>query len=187
MTSVLIVYAGDWGSTKKMAEAIAEGVNSVKDSKAIIKTAEVVADQDMISADGIMVGTPVHMGSMDWRVKTFIDKVCGGLWMKDALVGKVGGVFATGSGYGNAGGGAELTLLSLLNNFAELGLLIVPLPKNTPGYFKGGLQWGPYGRSMGEKMEQTGLPEERLEAAKNHGANVARAAAALKGNKIFGG
>ena len=185
MSKVLIVYASDWGSTKKMAEAIAKGVDSVKGSQAIVKTAEEVLAEDVTAADALVVGSPVHMGSLDWRVKTFIDKVCGGLWMKDALVGKVGAVFASGGGFGNAGGGVELTMLSMLANLAELGLVIVPLPKNTAGYAKGGLQWGPYGRSMGENMEQTGLPEDRLEAAIQHGVHVARAAGALKGNAIF--
>jgi NAD(P)H dehydrogenase (quinone) len=97
----------------------------------------------------------------------------------------VGAVFATGGGFGNAGGGAELTMLALLNNFAELGMVMVPLPKITPGYPMGGLQWGPYGRSAGEHMEQTGVTEERLEAAKYHGANVARVATALAGKELF--
>lgn len=185
MSQVLIVYSGDWGNTKKMAEAIAKGVSSVKGATAILKTAEEAQADDVTAADALIVGSPVHMGSIDWRVKTFIDKICSGLWMKDALVGKVGAVFATGSGFGNGGGGVELTLLSLLSNFAELGMFIVPLPKNTAGYAKGGTQWGPYGRSMGENMEQTGLPEDRLEAAIQHGVHVARAAEALKGNAIF--
>ena len=186
MASVLIVYATDWGSTKKMAEAVAEGVSSVQGAKAVLKTAEEVTADDLLAADGVIFGTPVHMGSADWRIKSAIDKLCSKLWMKDLMIGKVAGVFATGSGYGGGGGGAELTLLSLLNNFAELGMLIVPLPKNTPGYHKGGLQWGPYGRSMGEKMEQTGLADERLEAARHHGANDARVAEAVKGKKLLG-
>lgn len=107
--------------------------------------------------------------------------------MKDAVVGKVGAVFATGSGFGNAGGGAEITLLSMLNNLAELGMIIVPLPKNTPGYPKGGMQWGAYARSAGENLEQTGVSDDSLVAARNHGANVARLASALKGAKVFGG
>ncbi len=76
-------------------------------------------------------------------------------------------------------------MLSLLNNFAELGMVIVPLPKNTPGYPYGGLQWGPYGRSAGINMEQDGIKEESLEVARHHGANVARVAAAIKGSKLF--
>ena len=186
MSNILIVYATDWGSTKKAAEAVAKGAGSVAGTTVVVKTAETVTAEDMLAADGVIVGTPVHMGSPDWRIKTFIDKVCGGLWMKDALVGKVGGVFATGSGFGNAGAGVELALLSLLANFAELGMIIVPLPKNTPGYPKGGIQWGAYGRSMGEKMEQTGLPDDRLEAAIHHGANIARVVAAVKGKKLLG-
>ena len=186
MSNILILYASDWGSTKKMADAVAKGVNSVAGCRAVVKVADEVIAEDMTAADGVIVGTPVHMGSPDARIKSFIDKVCSGLWMKDALVGKVAGVFATGAGFGGGGGGCELTLLALLNNFAELGMIIVPLPKNTPGYYKGGLQWGPYGRSMGEKMEQTGLPDERLEAAQHHGANVARVADAVKGKKLLG-
>lgn len=186
MTNILIVYATDYGNTRKAAESIAAGVQKVEGATAIVKTAEETTAEDLTAADGIVIGTPVHMGSMDWRVKKFIDEVCSGQWMQDGLVGKVGGVFATGSGYGNAGGGCELTLLSLLNNLVELGLVIVPLPKNTPGYPKGGLQWGPYARSAGENMEQDGVQADGLEAAIHHGTHLARAAAALKDVAIFG-
>lgn len=185
MTKVLIVYATDYGNTQKMADAIASGAISVPGTQVEVKLAEDVTKDDLVASDAVIVGTPVHMGSPDWRVKKFIDTVCSRLWMKDSMIGKVGAVFATGSGYGNAGGGCELTMLALLNNLVELGLLIVPLPKNTPGYEVGGLQWGPYARSAGEKMEQTGVTEERLEAAKYHGANVARVASVLKGRDLF--
>ena len=33
MTNVLIVYATDWGSTQKMAEAVAAGVETVDGAK----------------------------------------------------------------------------------------------------------------------------------------------------------
>ncbi|MBD1868025.1 NAD(P)H-dependent oxidoreductase [Cyanobacteria bacterium FACHB-471] len=185
MTKVLIVYATDYGNTQKMAEAVDSGVTSVPGIDVEVKFAEDVTGDDVVASDAVIVGSPVHMGSPDWRVKKFIDQVCGPLWVKDSLIGKVGAVFATGGGFGNTGGGAELTILALLNNFAELGMVMVPLPKNTPGYPFGGLQWGPCGRSMGEHMEQTGVTEQRLEAAKYHGANVARVAAALAGKELF--
>ena len=185
MTKVLIVYVTDYGNTQKMAEVIASGVTSVPDTNVEIKFVEDATEDDLIASDAVIVGSPVHMGSPDWRVKKFIDQVCGPLWIKDSLIGKVGAVFATGSGFGNSGGGAELTMLALLNNFADLGMVMVPLPKTTPGYPLGGLQWGPYGRSAGEHMEQTGVTEQRLEAAKYHGANVARVAAALAGKELF--
>jgi NAD(P)H dehydrogenase (quinone) len=50
---------------------------------------------------------------------------------------------------------------------------------------RNGLQWCPYGHSAGENMEQTGVTEQRLEAAKYHGANVARVAAALASKELF--
>ena len=186
MTKVLIVYATDYGNTQKMALAVEQGVKSVSNTNALTKTTDQVTAEDFLSHDAFILGSPVHMGSPDWRVKKLIDEVCSKLWMKDKLVGKVGGVFVSGGGFGGAGGGCELTLLALLNNFAELGLIIVPLPKNTPGYKAGGLQWGPYGRSMGTNMEQVGVLPEGLEAAMHHGANIARVAAALKGKSLLG-
>lgn len=185
MTKVVVIYATDYGNTKKMAEATVEGAKSVNGTEVVLKQADEVTAEDLTSSDGIIVGTPVHMGSPHWQVKKFIDAVCSRLWMKDSLNGKVGGVFATGGGFGGAGGGVELTLLGVLNNFAELGLIMIPLPKNTPGYSAGGIQWGPYGRTQGPNMEQTGVQKEALDVAKRHGIHIARAAALLKGNKIF--
>jgi NAD(P)H dehydrogenase (quinone) len=185
MARVIIVYATDYGSTKKMAEAVAEGVNSVDGAEAVLKMAEETKINDLLAADALIFGSPVHMGSMDYRMKMLIDKVCSGLWMKDALTGKVGAVFTTGSGFGNSGGGAELTQLSMLSNFAELGLLLIPLPKNTPGYAKAGSQWGPHGRSADENLKPKGLNDDQLVAARHHGANVATVALKLGGPLAF--
>jgi len=184
-TKIVIIYATDYGNTKKMAESVMAGAQSVVDTQVVIKQAEEVTAEDWISSQGVIVGSPVHMGSPDWRIKKMIDTVCSGLWMKDKLIGRVGGVFATGGGFGSAGGGCELVMLSLLANFAELGFIIVPLPKNTPGYPAGGLHWGPYARSGGPNMEPVGVSSESLEASFHHGANIARLAGQLKGNTVF--
>jgi NAD(P)H dehydrogenase (quinone) len=185
MVKTLIIYATDYGNTKKMAESVAAGAKSVDGAQVVVKTAEETTAEDLLSSNAIIFGSPVHMGSPDWRIKKFIDTVCSGLWMKDKLNGKIGGVFASGGGFGSAGGGCELTMLAMLNNCAELGLVMVPLPKNTPGYAVGGLQWGPYGRSAGVHMEQTGVSKESLEAAFHHGANITRLAALTKNGVIF--
>lgn len=187
MAKILVTYASDYGNTEKMAYAVAEGVKSVAGAEVVVKKAEEVSADDMTASDGIVFGSPVHMGSMDWRVKKLIDTVCSGLWMQDRAIGKVAGVFASGSGFGGAGGGAEITMLGMLNNIAELGMIMIPLPKNTPGYTKGGLQWGPYGRTGDENLQPVGVSEDALGVARLHGANIARAAAALKGKPVFGG
>lgn len=185
MTRVLIVFATDSQNTFKMAQAVAEGVNSVPNCQAVLKLAEQAGYDDLSACNALVLGTPVHMGSPDWRVKKFIDNVCCQAWMKNACVGKVGGVFATGSGYGSSGGGAEITMLALLNNIAELGMIIIPFPKSTHGYTEAGLQWGPYARTADSTFAQLGVSESALLAAKNHGANIARAAAVLADKKIF--
>lgn len=184
MTRVLIVYASDYGNTKKMAEAVAEGVKSTG-AEALIKEADHATKDDLLGSDAMIMGSPVHMGSPDWRVKKFIDTVCSGLWMKNALVGRVGGVFASGGGFGSAGAGVELAMLAMLNNLAELGMLIVPLPKNTPEYQNGGIQWGAYGRSQGVNMEQSGVSKEALKVAFQHGANISRVADLHKNHSPF--
>lgn len=183
--TVLIVYASTWGSTEKLAQQVAKGAESVSNTLALPRKADEVTIEEVAAADGLIIGTPVHMGSPDWRIKKFIDEICSKLWMKDKMNGKVGAVFASGGGFGSAGGGCELTMLALMNNLAELGLLLLPLPKNTPGYNVAGLQWGPYGRSMGVNMEQTGLRDEQLEVFYHHGRHVARVSHLLKEQKIF--
>lgn len=184
MANILIVYASDYGGTRKMAEALAAGVQSAGGT-AVLKEAEAATLEDLVAADGLALGSPVHMGSMDWRVKKFIDTVCSGAWMQNLAVGKAGAVFAAGSGFGNAGGGAELTMLGMLNNLAELGMVILPLSKHQGGYPKAGLQWGPYGRAHNEDLSPKGLDEAQLESSRTHGANLARLAEILKHNKVF--
>lgn len=185
MVNILIVYASDYGSTEKMAKAAAAGAESVGGVHVVVKKAEDVSADDFLSSAGVLVGTPVHMGGMDWRIKKMIDTVCSGLWMKNEMIGRVAGVFASGSGYGNGGSGVELAMLSILNNFAELGMIIVPLPKNTEGYKQGGLQWGAYGRSADEDMNHVGVAEVVLGVARRHGVHVARLAKLVVGTKVL--
>lgn len=185
MTKILIIYASDYGNTEMMARAAAEGVEAVEGATAVVKYAEEVKSEDWTSSDGVLLGSPVHMGSMDWRVKKMIDTVCSGLWMQDKMNGKVAGVFTSGGGFGNGGGGTELAMLAMCNNFAELGMLIVPLPKKTEDYAQGGLHWGPYGRTANENMENVGVREKALAVARRHGTHLARAAAAMQGQDIF--
>ena len=188
MAKVLIVYSTSYGSTGKMAQEFADGVNSVDGAEAVLKKADDATIDDMLAADALVLGSPVHMGSMDWQLKKFIDEHCSQAWMGDKMNGKAGAVFASGSGFGNTGGGAELTMLSMLNNLAELGLVLVPFPKNSEGYAKGGLQWGAYGRAHNEDISpiEGGLPAERMAGARSHGANVARVTLALAGRNVFG-
>lgn len=185
MTTVLVTYDSDYGNTKTMAEAVAEGVDAVDGCESLLKDVSDATAEDVEAAAGVIVGTPVHMGACSANVKKWIDEVCGGLWMENKAVGKVGAVFASGSGYGSAGGGCELAMLSVLTNLAELGMILVSLPKATAGYERAGLHWGPYGRSATPSMEQVGVGDTPLEVCRNHGRHVANIAKLHEGQTVF--
>ncbi|GAV21094.1 NAD(P)H dehydrogenase (quinone) [Mariprofundus micogutta] len=177
--NVLIACHSDYGNTKKMADAIAAGMRvSCSTADITLKSAIDTALDDLVVADVIVFGTPVHMGSMAWQMKQLIDRA-GKLWMEGTLEGKLGAVFATGGGFGGAGGGVETTMVSLHSNFLEHGMIVVGFPKSLPGYADGGLQWGAYGRSG----DHTGMPatvsDAALAAARSYGAYIAEVAVKL--------
>jgi NAD(P)H dehydrogenase (quinone) len=76
-------------------------------------------------------------------------------------------------------------MLSLLAHFAEQGMILVPLPKNTPGYFVNGLHWGPTAITGEAEGRPVGVPDGQLLVARHHGMNVARVAAALAGKRLL--
>jgi NAD(P)H dehydrogenase (quinone) len=183
MATVLVTYSTGFGTTETFARAVAEGAAMVDGTTVVLKKASDTTAEDFLAADGVIFGSPVHMGSIDWQMKQLIDTVCAYMWGPDRLVGKVGAVFTSGSGIGHSGAGAELAMLALLANVAELGMIIVPLPKNTPGYHTNGLHWGPTAiTGEDEKGLPIGVPDEQLVVARNHGRNVARVSAALRGH-----
>ncbi|MDQ6970905.1 MAG: NAD(P)H-dependent oxidoreductase [Mariprofundus sp.] len=177
--NALIAYHSDYGNTKKMAEAIAAGMKASQTDISIqLKSAEHTTLNDLSDADVIVFGTPVHMGSMAWPLKKLIDQA-GKLWMDGSLEGKVAGVFASGGGFGGAGGGVEQTMVSLYSNFLEHGMLVIGFPKSLPGYADGGLQWGPYGRSANHQGMPSQISDASLVAARSYGAHLAETTARI--------
>ncbi len=179
---VLILYHSDYGNTEKMAQAIAKGAQTAADHVqcSLVRTEEATMDQ-LVAADVIFIGSPVHMGTMAWKVKKLIDD-CGKLWMENALAGKVAGIFATGGGLGNAGGGVELTLISLFANALEHGMIAVGFPKNLPGYANGGLHWGAYARCANPEGMPQPISDAALVAGRSYGAYVTEVALRFANN-----
>lgn len=185
MRNVLIVYTTTTGSTKQMADAIVEGAKSVNDIEVILKEAHEATKEDVRTCDALILGSPVRHRTADSRMKKFIEDVCEQLWLTDEMVGKVGGVFTVGGGYGDCGGGCELAQLGLLGAFAAGGMILVTLPKTTPGFEVAGMHWGVHGRSGGAKMEPLGITEDMKLAGWHHGANIARVTTALRGQDLL--
>jgi NAD(P)H dehydrogenase (quinone) len=111
VTNVLIAYHSVTGNTEKLAQGVAEGVKVVPGTNVVLKrVGEVVADE-LLSADAVIVGSPVYFGNMSGEVKTFFDN-----WLlkfdfyRDfKMRNKVGGAFATGGSISN---GKEITLMA---------------------------------------------------------------------------
>jgi NAD(P)H dehydrogenase (quinone) len=186
MAKLLISYSTGTGTTETFARAVAEGAAGVEGVEVTLRRAADTVPEDVAGADGIILGAPVHMGTIDWQMKKLIDGVFGLMWIQDALVGRVGATFVSGSGIGNAGSGAELALLALLANMAELGMVIVSLPKNTPGYATNGMHWGAVAiTGEGADHRPLGVPDAQLTVARHHGMNVARVTAALAGKRLL--
>ncbi|MBW4694227.1 MAG: hypothetical protein KME27_20985 [Lyngbya sp. HA4199-MV5] len=185
MTQILIVYTTLMGNTQQMAEAIASGAQSVEESHVQLKEAQDATKDDVRSCDGLIIGSPMRHRTADSRIKKFIEDVCEQLWLTDEMVGKVGGVFTVGGGYGDCGAGCELAQLGLLGAMAAGGMILVTLPKTTPGFQVAGMHWGVHGRSGGAAMEPIGITDEMKLAGYHHGANIARVTAELRGKDLL--
>lgn len=176
---VLIVFHSDYGSTEKMARAIATGMRQIAPECDIeLKRPDSTSPDDLLAVDVIVFGTPVHMGSMAWQMKKLIDEASS-LWLENALQGKLGGVFVSGSGFGGAGGGAELTMAALHANFLEHGMLVAGFPRTSLGYADGGLHWGVYARSGNHEGMPEGVSDRQLTAARSYGAHLIEVAERL--------
>ena len=184
MAKILIVYTTSIGNTKKMAEAVADGAKSVETS-VILKSSDEATIEDLKTCDALILGSPIRHRTADARIKKFIEDTLERLWLTDEAIGKVGGVFTVGGGYGNMGAGCELAQLGMLGAMAACGMVLVTLPKTTPGFQVAGMHWGPNGRSGDEVMKPIGISEEMLEAGYHHGANIARVTKELAGKELM--
>ena len=186
---ILIVIDSWQGHTARVAAEVVTGVES-EGGEATLRTADEATRAELQQADALMMGSAVHQRGMTWKMKRFVDEVCEPVWFYDEMVGKVGAVFTAGGGHGQAGGGSEQAQIDMLANLAACGLLLVTLPKCTPGFEHAGLHWGPTIKTTDKDMNAINpdkLDPEALQAFFHHGANVVRAAKALAGLKLARG
>jgi NAD(P)H dehydrogenase (quinone) len=166
-SEILVAYYSWKGLTEELAQAVAAGVDSVDGSRARVCSVDSVERDDLLRADGVILGSPTYLGSMAGPMKTFIDdwELRMGLHKRDVqmLRGKVVGAFAT---EGRKGGG-QLVLLQLLQVMLRVGMVAVAEP--------GGL--GPVGRN--EDIDT--MPEARA-AGHALGKRVAELALRLRGS-----
>ena len=90
MAKFIIVYSSWFGNTRKVALAIAKGINQNEENQVLVKEIKEVDPKDALGYDVVLIGSPNHMGGPTRSVKKFIDKL-GNLDLKD----KGGAVFDT--------------------------------------------------------------------------------------------
>ncbi|MBB5035881.1 NAD(P)H:quinone oxidoreductase [Prosthecobacter dejongeii] len=197
MSKLLVLYYSTYGHIENMANAIAEGARAVQGVEVTLKrvpetmppdvaakagakldqNAPVATPAELAEYDAIIFGTPTRFGNMAAQMRNFLDQT-GGLWMKGALIGKVGSVFtSTGTGGGN-----ESTILTTIPTLLHHGMIYVGLPYSAPeltdiSEVRGG---SPYGAGTIAGADGSRQPSEKeLSLARFQGKHVASITAKL--------
>jgi multimeric flavodoxin WrbA len=101
MKTLLIVYHTGGVKTAQMAEAVERGARSEGGIQVVVKRCADAGPQDVLAADGLILGTPENFGYMSGMMKDFLER------MFYACEGKVEGrPWALFVGAGQDGSGA---------------------------------------------------------------------------------
>ncbi len=158
MATVLIGYSSKTGNVKKMAASVARGVADAGLESRLLPVKE-IRNEDLLSADGIILGSYTSYGVADGEIKSMIDRSVG---IHGKLQGKVGGAFASS---GALGGGNETTVLSILQMLLVHGM-IIPGDSESPHFGAVAIE---------------GPTEENLRACERLGERVAALVGKLQG------
>ena len=127
--NVLILYYSKGGNTRRLAEAISGGAGQVDGVEAVLKHTRDVTKDDFAAADGLIVGSPVYFGTMAAQLKQVLDDFVG---VRKKMENKVGAAFATS---GDASGGKETTMMSIIQALLIYGMIIVGDPMSATGHY----------------------------------------------------
>src|SRR5919112_3049680 len=198
MTKVLVLYYSSWGHVEQMARAAAEGAREAGAEVSLKRVPELVPEEvakqfhykldqqapiadpgELADYDAVIFGTPTRYGNMAAQMRNFLDQT-GGLWVKGALVGKVGSVFASTA---TQHGGQETTITSFHSTLLHHGMIIVGLPYSFAGQTKmdevtGGTPYGATTLAGGDGSRQPS--ENELDGARFQGRHVAEIAGRLE-------
>ena len=199
MSKVLVLYYSSYGHLEALANAIAEGARSTGATVDVKRVPETVPEDvakaayfkldqkapvatvaELADYDAIVVGTPTRFGRISSQMAAFLDQA-GGLWMRGALHGKVGGAFTSSA---TQHGGQETTAFSIITNLLHFGMIIVGLPYSHQGQMTldevvGGAPYGATTIAGGQGQRQPSAIE--LDGARHQGELIAKTA-----NKLFG-
>ena len=126
---ILVLYYSRSGNTKKLAQAIARGVETVEGARAVLKSTAEVSKDDFQNASGVIAGSPVYFGVMAADLKRVFDEFVS---LRKKMEGKVGAAFATS---GDPTGGKETTMFSIIQAMMIYGMIIAGDPMSATGHY----------------------------------------------------
>ena len=160
--TLLVLYYSRHGATRKLAEFIAQGIESVSGCDARLRTVPAVSSvaeasasaipdtgapyvelQDLEQCAGLALGSPTRFGNMASAMKYFWDGTAT-QWLSGTLSGKPACVFTS---TGSLHGGQESTLLTMMMPLLHHGMLIHGLPYTLPELMTTASGGSPYGAS----------------------------------------
>jgi len=154
---ILVLYYSKSGNTQRLAQAVAQGVESVNGASAVLKSTAEVKKEDFLDSSGIIAGSPVYFGVMAADLKRVFDDFVS---LRKKMEGKVGAAFATS---GDATGGKETTMFSIIQAWMIYGMIIVGDPMSATGHYGTACEGAPdeqaikNGARLGARVARTAL------------------------------
>ena len=143
MVKLLVVYYSRTGHTKMMAEIVADA--AIKEGAEVgLKEVSDASNDDLVWADGIVIGSPVYFGLPAAEIKKFIDD---SISVRRQLENKVGAAFASS---GHPTGGKETTIMALLQALLVHGMVVCGDPISSGGHYGAAATGDPDERSTKE-------------------------------------
>jgi len=193
---ILVLFYSRHGATRKLAELIAQGVESVPGCDARLRTvpavstvaeateADVPAEgapyvelDDLRECAGVAVGSPTRFGNMAAAMKYFWDGTATE-WLAGTLSGKPACVFTS---TGSLHGGQESTLLSMMIPLFHHGLMVMGLPYTHPELMTTSSGGTPYGASHWSGLDgKKAITEDEKRLALAQGRRLAETALKLR-------
>jgi len=195
--TILVLYYSRHGATRKLAELVAQGIESVPGAEARLRTVPAVSTvaeatqsdipdngppyvelSDLAECAGLALGSPTRFGNMASAMKYFLDGTAAD-WVNGTLTGKPAAVFTS---TGSLHGGQESTLLSMMIPLLHHGMLVLGLPYSHPELMNTASGGSPYGASHWAGADgRRALTEDERVLAIALGKRLATAAVKLQG------
>ncbi len=151
---VLILYYSKGGNTRRLAEAIAEGVGQADGVDALLRHTRDVTRDEFVDSAAVIAGSPVYFGTMAAELKAVLDDYVS---VRRRMENKVGAAFTTS---GDPTGGKETTMMSILQALLIYGMIIVGDPIAATGHYGVGCVGAPdagtmeNGRKLGRRVAE---------------------------------